>query len=328
MGQIQKWLLAVAASSLSILITACSDLSAVREWSKTSLEATQYNELITTYSSTPERIKRYDLWCYQSQYCTDKPHGNLTQEQLLKFYKDLSEERANQKEALQKILTVVSNYMATLAILSADSTVNYDKDFDALTRSFGKIKDKAGISDATLGAVGSLVKAVTIAATKAYQAKQVKNTVELANDPLQAILGSELKEIVDIDFRNDLRNEERSIDRYYDYLLQKDCVTQAVANKPSKSKHSGRNTRTSTAPGNCLPDAVNVSVDELKEKALEENNIRLRAIDAYLVVLNKISAGHQKLYENRNNLDEKALANELYPLIVELREQIKTLAQS
>ena len=35
---------------LACVLSACSDLSAVRDWSDTSLEATQFNEVVATYA--------------------------------------------------------------------------------------------------------------------------------------------------------------------------------------------------------------------------------------------------------------------------------------
>lgn len=279
MTQRRGWWLAVMASCIVILVVSCTDLTAVREWSKTSLEATQYNEIVTTYADTPERLKRYD-------------------QENSSFWDDESALRKNQAEALKQILSVVSDYMAALAILSADSTIDYGKDVDSLTTSIGKLN--AGISKETLGAVGSLMKAMLGAAAKVYQAKQVANIVEEANGPLQAILRGQLREIVNVNFRRDLRQEKGFADRYYDTPLQ---------------KHSY-----------CL--AAKVALEEWKELRLQQNAMRVKAVDAYLVVLDKVAEGHQKLYDNRNKLDAKTLIKNLYALAVELRKQIQVLAES
>ena len=277
MTQRRGWLLAVAASCIVILAASCTNLTAVREWSKTSLEATQYNEIVTTYANTPERLKRYD------------PSGPWDSQIAL---------RKNQAEALKQILSVVSDYMAALATLSADSTIDYSKDVDSLTSSIGKLN--AGISTETLGAVGALVKTVLGAAAKAYQAKQVANIIEEANAPLQTTLRGDLRQIVDLDFRRDLKIEKGELDRYYDSFLQ--------TGSPSP--------------------AAKVALEEWKELRLQQNAMRVKAVDAYLVVLDKVAEGHQKLYNNRNKLDAKTLIKDLYSLVVELRKQIRILAES
>jgi hypothetical protein len=276
---IQRRAFVLVTLTLFLLLPAisCTNLTAVQEWSKTSLEATQYNEIVTTYANTPQRLKKYDpsdVWDMQIQL------------------------RDKQAEALRQILSIISDYMAALATLSADSTIDYNKDVDAVTTSIGNLN--AGISNETLGAVGSLVKAVVGAAAKAYQAKQVSIIIEQANDPLQKILGGELLKIIDIDFRRDLITEKTSLDRYYDEPLQ-------------KSNPSG---------------AAIVALVEWKEYWIEQNEKRLKAVDAYVAVLKNVSEGHKKLYDRRNKLDEKELIKELYSLVVKIRKQIKILSES
>lgn len=277
MKQRRRCLLAVAASCIVILAASCTNLTAVREWSKISLEATQYNEIVSTYADTPARLKRYDPskpWDIQSAL------------------------RKNQAEALKKILSVVSDYMAALSILSADSTIDYGKDVDSLITSIGKLN--AEISPETLGAVGSLVKTMLGAAAKAYQARQVANIIEEANRPLQEILKGQLRRIVDKYFREDLMAEKRYIDWYYDDLA-----------------HTGTPSL-----------AAKVALEEWKELRLQQNASRVKAVEAYLVVLDKVAVGHQKLYDNRNNLDAKTLIKDLYSLATELQKQIRILAES
>jgi hypothetical protein len=148
--------------------------------------------------------------------------------------------------------------------------------------------------------VGSLVKAVLGAAARAYQAKQVVSIVEQANAPLQAILRGELREIVAQDFRRDLMIEQTEIGGYYKNLLR--------TGNPSA--------------------AAREALVEWKEVRLEQNAKQLKAVDAYLEVLAKVAEGHQKLYDNRNKLDAKTLIKDLFSLVVELRKQIKILAES
>ena len=277
MEQRRGWFFLTMAVLIIMGIISCTNLTAVREWSKTSLEATQYNEILTTYTNTPHRLKRYD------------PSADWDAQIEL---------RKKQAQALRQILTIVSDYIASLAILCADSTIDYNKDVDALTTSIGKLN--AGISDDTLGAVGSLIKVVVEAAAKAYRAKQVVIVIEQANDPLQKILGGELRKIVDLDFRRDLMIEKTWLDRYYNKLLQK--------SSPS--------------------DAARVALAEWKEFRIEQNKYRLAAVDAYVEVLDKVAEGHKKLYDGRSKLDDKELVKELYALVVKIRKQIKILSES
>jgi len=274
MTQGKRWLLTITASCIVMFAASCTNnLTAVREWSKTSLEATQYNELVDTYADTPARLKRYHnsgLWDVQIAM------------------------RMKQAEALKQILSVVTDYMGALTTLSADGTVAYSKDVNTLTDRIRKLD--TGISGNTLGAVGSLGNTLL----KAYQSKQVANIVGEANDPLQAILKGELREIINRDFRADLETEKVYIGSYYDHLLNKGHTS----------------------------EAAKVALMEWKEMRLEQNARRMQAVAAYLKVLDKVSEGHQKLYENRKQLDKKTLIKDLFSLANELRQQIKILTQS
>jgi hypothetical protein len=138
------------------------------------------------------------------------------------------------------------------------------------------------------------------AAAQAYQAKEVANIVEQANDPLQKILQGELRDIVARDFVRDLDIEKTSIDGYYNNVLRK---------------------------GSPSPAAIE-ALTEWKEVRLEQNAERVRAVTAYLVVLDKVARGHQELYDNRNKLDAQALTKDLFSLVTELRKQITILAKS
>ncbi len=170
----------------SAALAGCTDLSAVREWSSTSMQAAQFNEIVATYADTPKRLALYDKggkedWERQSQL------------------------REEQAKALELQLALVADYMGALAALSADSATDYSKDIKALTSS---LEDTNQVSSETLSAVGKLATTVLNAATKLWQKRKVGELVEQANPALQEILGRELRTIVDRDFRRDLNQEE------------------------------------------------------------------------------------------------------------------------
>ena len=276
MQQQKSGFLITAAASLALLLASCADLSAVREWSKTSLQATQYSAVVDAYADAPQRLKRYN-----------PKEGSAS---------DIAT-RKQQAEALKQILAVVADYMAALATLSADSTVDYSKDVNSVTASISKLDPT--IPQETLGAVGTLVNTVLGAATKAYQAKQVTHVVEQANAPLQTILHGQLRRVIDEDFRRVLTNESISASSFYNNLV-------------AKSDNA----------------AANQAVKEWEEKRLQENTARVAALDAYLKVLDKVAEGHQKLYDNRGKLDAKALVSDLSSQVEVLRKQIQILSKS
>lgn len=289
---------AFACLCMFMLNASCTNLSAVREWSKTSLEASQFNGIVATYVDTPVRLKRYDKLRFE-QY--RKPTGE--QKRMFSLRQSLYDtnvtERKNQAEALKQILSVVSDYMGALATLSADGTVDYSKHINTLNTEIGNLRAKHSdkrISASTLAAAGSIVQTLL----KPWQARQVNTLIGQANAPLQTILAGELRQLVANDFQNDLKTEGDMIDLYYDALLD-----------------DGH-------PSSAAQDAVT----EWREVRREQNNARLHAIAAYLSVLDNIAKGHQKLYDNRNKLDDKRLVNDLCLLVNDLRKQITILTKS
>lgn len=261
------------------LTAACTDLRAVNEWSKTSLEAAQYSEIVTTYANTPLRLKRYNPPNYNAE--------------------DQFDRRTRQAKAMNDLLRVVSDYMAALQVLSADETIDYDDELGSLQKAVGKLD--VGLSDAELGAVGSIAETLLNAGARAYRARAVSDVIEQANGPLQAILSGQLRRIVDDDFREDLEIEKAFMRAYYKNDLLR----------------SGRGSKMAKA-----------AVEEWFDFRRSQNSRRLAALDAYLRVIDKIAAGHQKIYESRKSLDAAKLAKALFADVKVLRKQIAILAGS
>ena len=183
--------------AFAVGLSACTDLSAVREWSDTSMQAAQFNEIVTTYQDTPVRLAAYD-------------------ERRAQAWNAQAEVRKAQGEALRLQLDLVAEYMGALAALSADSAADFSENVDNLTESLEETRQASG---ATIGAVGSLVKTLLNAAAQDWQKNKVGDLVEQANDPLQSLLAGELRTIVDKDFRGDLENEALVLDLYFEDLL-------------------------------------------------------------------------------------------------------------
>ena len=110
---------AFACLCMLMLTASCTNLTAVREWSRTSLEASQFNGIVATYVDTPVRLKRYDKLRFE-QY--RRPTGEQKRMFSLRqgLYDTNVTERRNQAEALKQILSVVSDYILI-------SRTNYDE---------------------------------------------------------------------------------------------------------------------------------------------------------------------------------------------------------
>ena len=164
----------------------------------------------------------------------------------------------------------------------------------------GSLKDTDLVPESTVGAVGNLATTLLNAATNAWRKGEVGRLIGEANAPLQKILAGELRSIVDEDFRGDLANERGFLDSYFKDLLR-------------------------TGGGS---ETANAALNEWYVLRKQENARRVAAVDAYLRVLDKISEGHQKLYDNRNDLDAVQLVKDLFKLANEIRKNVTELMKA
>ena len=213
------------------------------------------------------------------------------------FHEQQAELRAKQAEALELQLALISDYMAALNALAADDVTEYSRDVRTLTKA---LEDTGVVSGPTVGAAGKLATTLLEAATNAWRRYQVTRLIEQANDPLQTLLGGELASIVGEDFRRDLAIERQFLDRYFEDLL-----------RDPEGDATGR-----------------AALNEWFILRKEENARRQAAIDAYLVILDKVAEGHQRLYDERNDLAAKALAKDLFKLAKDIRRQLRKVLRA
>jgi hypothetical protein len=284
MGHLQSIRVIAASTSCAVLLSACVDLSAANGWAETSTQATQFQEIVTTYVDTPERLARYAP-------------------DVTPPWKDLTEPRKQQGEALGKILKGVSEYMSALATLSADGTVEaVGKGIDGLGGKVASIQvnGKPVVKKETATAVGGLVKTISTAVLNGWKSRQVEKFIVSANPDIQIILKSELMTIVDKDFRADLKIEASEIDRYYENLIR---------------LGSGS-------------DAANAALSEWQILRVAENAKRVAAVDAYVKLLGKIAAGHQALAEHEGDLDDLKIVKLLFGYVKDMQTHIKVLIKA
>ncbi len=307
--------------ALCFTIASCTNLSEVNSWSQISLEATQYNQVVSTYADTPRRLARYDHFL---------PAENdwLAQADI----------RDAQAESLKQLLSVVSDYMSALEALSTDTTPTTTQDVKTLNDSFGRLNTalpaNKQVSKATLNAAGSILQTVLDASKKAYQAKQIALVIESANPNLQTILGEQgdLYKIVNEDFRRDLELESLKQNSHYrDFKADGNLIGDKSDKKSKDNNPLPKCVEKMVGP--CEIDksqkpsrAAVEALEEWQAIRKSENAKRKHVLEVYLSVLKNVAKGHQKLYDNRNKLGSKKFANELAPLVISLRKQVTILA--
>jgi hypothetical protein len=213
------------------------------------------------------------------------------------FWESQAKTRRAQAKALELQLSLIVDYMASLSALASGRVADTSIDIAVLTES---LKRSGVSSKSTIDANRRLATIFASAASKSWQPEELDTLIEQANPPLQAILGGLLRSIVDRDFRGDLANEAGFLDSYFKRLLR-----------------IGGGSET-----------ANVALNEWYALRKEENARRIVAVDAYLRVLDKISEGHQRLYDSRNNLGSTKLAAELRRIAANIRSNMIEIIRS
>lgn len=204
----------------------------------------------------------------------------------------MAQDRMTQKSALLLRHAMIEEYMEALGKLAADEIVDQSEELSQLTTT---LQNQAGTKPAETEAFGKIAGILTKAVSDGWRKSQLQELIEQSNGPLQIILTS-LKQIVVDGFGGDDQNEELAIQNYYRTLL-------AQSNDPAGK-------------------AALAEWQELRVAALEDHS---RAIQTYDTLLDTISKGHQRLYDERNDLAKEQLLKQIKQSVKELKELLKTI---
>lgn len=204
----------------------------------------------------------------------------------------MAQERLSQKTELLLRHHVIEEYMEALGKLAADEIVDQSEELSQLTT---KLQSQAGTSPAETEAFGKIAGVLTNAIGNKWRKRQIQELIERSNGPLQIILKS-LKQIVVEGFGGDDQNEQFAIQSYY---------------------------RTKIAQSN---DPAGIAAlrewQERREKNLADHT---QSIQAYSAILGKISEGHQKLYDERNDLAKAQLIKQIKKSVKELKDILDSI---
>ncbi len=204
----------------------------------------------------------------------------------------MAQERLTQKTELLFRHDVIEEYMEALGKLAADEIVDQSEELSQLTT---KLQSEAGTSPAETEAFGKIAGVLTNAIGDKWRKRQIQELIERSNGPLQTILKS-LQQIVNDGFGGDDHNEQFAMQSYY-----RTKITQS--NDPAGI-------------------AALMEWQESREESLAAHT---QAIQAYSALLEKISEGHQKLYDERNDLAKAELLQQIKKTAKELKDLLDTI---
>ncbi|MEO6201845.1 MAG: hypothetical protein ABIP82_01280 [Nitrospirales bacterium] len=204
----------------------------------------------------------------------------------------MAQDRATQQTALLLRQSIIETYMKSLGRLAADEVVDNTEELAQLSAA---LKSQAATNPQEAEAYKKIAGIVTTVAVKRWRQDQLQNLIEQANPPIQQILES-LRHIVSDGFGGDQQTEEAAIQNYYMTLTME---SQDPAGK--------------------------AALAEWKEFRMSQVDERSEAVKIYGKVLDNISDGHQRLFDQRQNLTNKEVLQQVGNSVKDLRTLLETI---
>ena len=204
----------------------------------------------------------------------------------------MAQERMTRKTELLLRHEIVEEYMEALGQLAADEIVDQSEELSQLTTN---LQSQAGTNPAETEAFGKIAGILTKAVSDGWRKSQLQNLIEQSNGPLQTILKS-LKQIVVDGFGGDDQNEQFAIQSYY---------------------------RTKIAQSN--DPAGIAALMEWQELRVADLSNHTQTIQTYATLLDEVSEGHQKLFDERKDLANAQLLQQIQQSVKELKDLLDTI---
>lgn len=182
--------------------------------------------------------------------------------------------------------------MQSLGRLAADEVVDNTQELAQLSAA---LESQTPTTPKEAEAFKKITGIVTTVAVKRWRQDQLQNLIEQANTPIQQVLES-LHHIVSDGFGGDLQTEEAAIQNYYMTLTME---SQDPAGK--------------------------AALAEWKDLRMSQVHERSEAVHIYEKVLDHIADGHQRLFDQRQNLTKKEVLQEVGKSVKDLRSLLETI---
>lgn len=204
----------------------------------------------------------------------------------------MAQDRATQKTSLLLRQSIIETYMQSLGRLAADEVVDNTQELAQLSAA---LESQTPTTPKEAEAFKKITGIVTTVAVKRWRQDQLQNLIEQANTPIQQVLES-LHHIVSDGFGGDLQTEEAAIQNYYMTLTME---SQDPAGK--------------------------AALAEWKDLRMSQVHERSEAVHIYGKVLDHIADGHQRLFDQRQNLTKKEVLQEVGKSVKDLRSLLETI---
>lgn len=204
----------------------------------------------------------------------------------------MAQDRVTQKASLLLRQSIIETYMKSLGRLAADEIVDNTEELAQLSAA---LESQTPTNPQEAEAFKKIAGMVTTVAVKRWRQDQLQNLIEQANPPIQQVLES-LRRIVSDGFGGDLQTEEAAIQNYYMTLTME---SQDPAGK--------------------------AALAEWKDFRISQVHERSEAVQIYGNLLDHISDGHQRLFDQRQNLTKKEVLQQVGKSGKDIRSLLETI---
>lgn len=204
----------------------------------------------------------------------------------------MAQDRVTQKASLLLRQSIIETYMKSLGRLAADEIVDNTEELAQLSAA---LESQTPTNPQEAEAFKKIAGMVTTVAVKRWRQDQLQNLIEQANPPIQQVLES-LRRIVSDGFGGDLQTEEAAIQNYYMTLTME---SQDPAGK--------------------------AALAEWKDFRISQVHERSEAVQIYGNLLDHISDGHQRLFDQRQNLTKEEVLQQVGESVKDIRSLLETI---
>lgn len=216
----------------------------------------------------------------RKQYQPQKFQGELEAQKV---------RREAQRASLDILQRTMADYMQGLADLASGNIRSYDESLEDFSENLNKV---SLLSDSEKDAVGALSTLLARSVTAVYRQHELRKLIQDGNQPFQDVVAA-ARRIVQNGIIPDLQAESALVERYYDNLM--------------------------LAPGNPAEPVAMALARENKVEALGQVKSRIQRAKHYNVVLEKIAAGHQYLYDHPEMIGSDKFGREFLPYVKALQ---------
>lgn len=300
-GSIQRATVLAAA----VVLAACANLDAVREFSKQSAHLAAYSDATEKMVANPAELLRQA----PTIESFDGDRARL---------KTQAEERAKLRDSMLKIHNVIAGYMAALAKLAGDDTFSFSSSINEIKGALVE-STQFGINAETVKTYASLATTVSNWLTAAIQARQVRTMVNENGDAMDRMLAG--LEDVSMSVAGILQQDQKILLNYRDFYEEGFRVDFGPEQPPpdnlsaARRRHYEEQRKAAIRrreAARILLERSNAEMVAKQQEAVDSANVAVSGVQM-------VRQGHNDMRRNIDQLTSEQLTAKLQQLIGDLQ---------